>query len=183
MVDLPTCKTVMRKKTKARKKYIDPDAFYTARRRAGLDVINTADLLQVDPRTIRNWENGVCKIPYAAFRLLRMSAGYSILHGEWSGWGFHNGTLYAPEGRGFKPYELRYISTYISLAKHFLKLKQENQATFGGANFVSNHPTSLPKFSPTLRNPPRGSPPAELVPPHPLASKRVEGTWVENAAA
>lgn len=182
MVDLSTSETTMRKKKKPRE-YIEPDAFYTARRRAGLDVINTADLLQVNPRTIRNWENGVCKIPYAAFRLLRMSAGYSLLHADWAGWGFHNGTLFAPEGRSFKPYELRYLSTYISLAKHFLKLKQEQQATFGGANFVSNPPTSLPEFSPTLRSPPRGSHPAELGAPHPLAPKRAEKTWVESEAA
>lgn len=124
MVDLPTCQAVMRTKTKANK-YIDPDAFHLARRKAGLTVKQTAIELNVNEHTIRNYENGAVQIPYPSFRLLRLLAGYSLLGKKWEGWGFHQNKLWTPEGRSFEAHELRYIATYISLARQFLKSKRQ----------------------------------------------------------
>lgn len=78
MVDLPTCQAVMRTKTKVNK-YIDPDAFHLARHKACLTVKQTAIELNVNERSIRNYENGAVQIPYPLFRLLRLLAGYSFL--------------------------------------------------------------------------------------------------------
>lgn len=110
----------MSTKTKARK-YIDPDAFNLARRKAGLTVKQASIELDVNERTIRNYENGAVQIPYPSFRLMRLLAGYSLLGKQWEDWGFHQNKLWSPEGRSFEAHELRYIATYISLARHFLK--------------------------------------------------------------
>ncbi len=123
MVDLPTCKTAMRTKSKARK-YIEPDAFHLARRRAGLTMMQAADLLEVDIRTVCNWENESCKIPYAAFLLMHMAAGYALQGKAWEGWALWDGKLYTPSGRSFQAHELEYVGTYISLARHFLKTRE-----------------------------------------------------------
>ncbi len=110
----------MRPKNKARK-YIDPDAFNLARRKAGLTVKQAAVELNVNERTVRNYENGAVQIPYPSFRIMRLLAGYSLLGKKWEGWGFHQNKLWTPEGRSFEAHELRYIATYVSLASAFLK--------------------------------------------------------------
>lgn len=128
MVDLSTCKTVMRKSKKARE-YIDPDAFHLARRKAGLTVQRAAIELDVNERTIRNYENGAVRIPYPAFRLMRLLAGFQLvttgrhLKSNWDDWCFWQNKLWTPDGRSFEPHELRYVATYISLARHFLKTR------------------------------------------------------------
>lgn len=120
MVDLPTCETAMRNKSKARK-YIDPEGFYIARRRAGLSMMQAAELLEVDIRTIRNWENGSVRIPYAPFRLMRMHGGYALLGKAWEGWALWGEKLFTPSGRSFEPHELQYVGNYITMARFWLK--------------------------------------------------------------
>ena len=118
----------MQSKKQARK-YIEPDDFYLARRKAGLTVHMAAEQLRVTDRTIRNYENGSCRIPYSAFRLMRLLGGYSLCgvtclkRDSWDGWSFGQNKLWSPEGRSFEVHELRYVATYISIARHFLELK------------------------------------------------------------
>lgn len=76
-----------------------------------------ANELGVDERTIRNWERGASRIPYSAFRLLRLMAGYKLMGKEWEDWSIGQGKLWTPEGRSFAPHELRYVATYISVAR------------------------------------------------------------------
>src|SRR5690606_22153509 len=99
MVDISTGQTAMRNQKKRR--WIDPEGFYLARRRAGLTVGATADMLDVTERTIRNWENGKAAIPYAALRIVRMAAGYQLVGKDWDGWVIWRGQLWTPENRGF----------------------------------------------------------------------------------
>ena len=113
----------MRTKKKPRK-YIDPEGFYVARRRAGLTMMKVADILEVDIRTVRNWENGSSKIPYAAFRLMRMAGGYALLGKAWEGWALWQGKLFTPAGRSFEPHELQYVGNYIAMARLFLKSRE-----------------------------------------------------------
>lgn len=80
--------------------------------------------LDVNVRTIRNYENGAVRIPYPCFRLMRSLAGFWLPDGIWSDWSFHKGRLYSPEGRSFEAYELRYVSTFISIARHFMKTRK-----------------------------------------------------------
>ena len=113
----------MRTKSKARK-YIEPEGFYVARRRAELTMMQVAELLEVDIRTVRNWENSSCKIPYAAFRLMRMAGGYSLLGKAWEGWALWQGKLFSPAGRSFEPHELQYLGNYIAMAHLFIKSRE-----------------------------------------------------------
>ncbi len=125
MVDLPTGKTLMRKLKKQRK-YIDPDAFYLARRQAGLTVLEAAIELNVSERTIRNYENGAVTIPYPSFRLMRLLGGYALvavskrLGDDWQDWSFWQNKLWSPEGKGFDVQNLRYLSTYMQIARRAL---------------------------------------------------------------
>jgi transcriptional regulator with XRE-family HTH domain len=141
--------------TKSKKrKYIDPEGFYVARRRSGLTMEQTADLIDVDIRTIRNWENGSVRIPYCAFRLMRLLGGYALLGKEWEGWAFWDGKLFSPAGRSFLPHELLYISHYISMARLFIKSNKAinaDSSAHGRANARQHADKSLNDDSSGLR--------------------------------
>ena len=57
--------------------------FREARYTCFLSVSGCADLLRVSERTIRNWESGKVRIPYAAFKLMRLLRGGKVLGDEW----------------------------------------------------------------------------------------------------
>lgn len=159
MVDLPTCKAAMPAK-KAKRRWIDREQFHVARRRAGLDVVAAADMLAVTERTIRNWENGTSAIPYAAFRVVRMAAGYQLLGDEWEGWTLWRGRLWTPENRSFMPHELRYIANYLWIAREWIRERQAANAAAAGA---ANPP--IPEVSPVAGAKASTPPPASRVPP------------------
>jgi DNA-binding transcriptional regulator YiaG len=56
--------------------YIDPNDFYLMRRRACLNTLETSKLLDVTHKTLQNWEKGRVRIPYTAFRTLKIEVGY-----------------------------------------------------------------------------------------------------------
>jgi transcriptional regulator with XRE-family HTH domain len=161
MVDLSTCEAVMQPK-KNHRRWVDREQFYVARHRAGLDVVSAADMLGVNERTIRNWENGTSAIPYAAFRLMRMAAGYQLLGKEWEGWTLWRGLLWTPENRSFAPHELRYIANYLSMARHWIRERQAARAAAADAA-TSNPPAGL--VSPLASAKAGTLPPASRVPP------------------
>lgn len=109
--------------------------------------------LDVNIRTIRNYENGVVRIPYPAFRLMRLLAGYNLvssgrqLKSNWDDWSFWKNKLWTPDGRSFEPHELRYVATYISLARHFLTTREATpleHSTIGAVTVIeiSGAPTA-----------------------------------------
>lgn len=159
MVDLHTCKAAMPAK-KAQRRWIDREQFHVARRRAGLDVVAAADMLAVTERTIRNWENGTSAIPYAAFRVVRLAAGYQLMGDEWEGWTLWRGRLWTPENRGFAPHELRYIANYLWMAREWMRERQAASAAAAGA---ANPPIS--EISPVASAKASTPPPASRVPP------------------
>lgn len=120
MVDLPASQAVMPTQ-KTKRQWVDGEDFYVARRRAGLTPGQAAEMLQVTTRTLRNWENGSSRIPYAAYRLMRLSAGHALVDKAWDGWSIHQGVLYSPAGRGFEPYQLNYLANYMWMARQWLK--------------------------------------------------------------
>lgn len=81
-------------------------------------------MLQVTTRTLRNWENGSSRIPYAAFRLMRLFGGHCLMGKAWEGWSMWNGALWTPEGRRFEQHELRYLTHYLWMARHWLAERQ-----------------------------------------------------------
>lgn len=131
MVDLPTGQTTMRTKNKARG-FIEPSAFTLARKQAGLTVHQAANELDVNVRTIRNYENGAVRIPYPAFRLMRLMGGYALLGvtgrvgDDWAGWSFWRNQLWSPECKGFEVSHLRYFGTYLQIARQALAARSRS---------------------------------------------------------
>lgn len=80
-----------------------------------------AEMLDVDEKTIRNWEGGKSPIPYAAYRLMRLAGGYKLIDAGWEGWAIWQGKLYSPSGRSFEPYELNYLANYMQMARYFIQ--------------------------------------------------------------
>lgn len=85
-----------------------------------LTIDEVAKTLQVTSRTVAHWERGSARIPYAAYRLLRMKANGEFLNKAWEGWTVRGDALYSPTGRAFKPYELTYIANYFTMARYWL---------------------------------------------------------------
>lgn len=109
--------------------YVDRAAFHLERRTAGLSQKETAAFLGVTERTLRNWENGSHRIPYPAFRLLRMRAGGIVHAPGWEGWRFNpDGALISPDGRSFKSWELYHLRHVFSMAQHFRQQHSNKRA-------------------------------------------------------
>lgn len=82
--------------------WADPERFRVERMTAGLTQKQAAAYLGVSVRSVYNWETGVNRVPYPAFKLIRMRAK-AIVHVEgWDGWCFaRDGSLGMPDGRSF----------------------------------------------------------------------------------
>jgi hypothetical protein len=98
---------------------IDAAAFADVRIICGLDVGRAARLLHVAPRTVRRWESGRCRVPYAAFRLLRLMAAGRVLCGPWREFSVRGETLWTPEGKAFKAHELAYLWLTFAMARRW----------------------------------------------------------------
>ena len=102
--------------------WADPERFYVERVTSGMTQKQAAEYLGVSVRTMRNWETGCNRIPYPAFKLVRMRAG-AIVHVEgWEGWRFaRDGALVTPDGRSFQPWELQNLQLVVSLARRYME--------------------------------------------------------------
>lgn len=95
--------------------------------RAGLSREKAADMLDVTLKTIKNWENGMSSIPYAAFKVMRLWGGYFPTEPGWEDWCIWRGKMYSPEGRSFEPHELRYIGNYFAMARFWIAEREKRQ--------------------------------------------------------
>jgi hypothetical protein len=86
---------------------------------AGLDRPATAALLGVTERTVRNWEARRAKVPYSAFKLLRILSGYALPGAAWRGWSIRGDTLWSPTGRGFEAASMGYLSLVFAMAQQW----------------------------------------------------------------
>ena len=64
-------------------RYIHPEDFRELRHDADLTRKQAADLLDVAVRTAQNWEIGGARIPWMAFRMLRILTGYALPGKAW----------------------------------------------------------------------------------------------------
>ena len=105
--------------------WADPEQFRIERKTAGLTQRKAADYLGVSLRTVRNWETGANRVPFPAFKLIRMRAK-AIVHVEgWDGWRFaRDGALVTPDGRSFQPWELQNLQLVVSLARRYVEDRQ-----------------------------------------------------------
>lgn len=97
--------------------------FREARLTAGMGVGACADLLRVSERTIRNWEAGAVRIPYASYKLLRVLRGGRYLADPiWRDYRVVRETLITPEGHRFHAGDLAWWSLLIRRARAFSDL-------------------------------------------------------------
>jgi transcriptional regulator with XRE-family HTH domain len=97
--------------------WVDPQDFKDLRRQSGLTRKQTACALDVTGRTIQNWETGGARIPWMAYRMLRILRGYALPGKDWEGWMIDGETLYAPNGRRFTGSELQHIEQVFGMAR------------------------------------------------------------------
>lgn len=105
--------------------WADPARFHVERLTAGLTQKQAAEYLGVTVRSIRNWETGVNRIPYPAFKLVRMRAKAIVQVEGWEGWRFaRDGALVTPDGRTFLPWELQNLQLVVSLARRYIEARK-----------------------------------------------------------
>lgn len=99
------------------RRWIDPQDFSDLRKLAGLTRMEAAAALDVTGRTIQNWETGGARIPWMAFRMLRILTGFSLPGEFWEGWTLRGRQLFSPAGRAFDAVWLLHIESVYAQAK------------------------------------------------------------------
>jgi DNA-binding XRE family transcriptional regulator len=102
--------------------WIDPHHFADIRKQAGLTRLQAAEALNVTKRTIQNWETGGARIPWMAFRMLRILRGVALPGVEWEGWTIRKHQLFAPNGRSFDAVWLQNNEHVFAQAKLFRQM-------------------------------------------------------------
>jgi DNA-binding XRE family transcriptional regulator len=101
----------------SRRRWIDPQDFADLRKQAGLTRKEAAQELDVTPRTIQNWETGGARIPWMAYRMLRILPGYALPGEFWEGWTVRGRDLINPAGRTFDANWLEHVELIYSQAR------------------------------------------------------------------
>jgi hypothetical protein len=83
----------------------------------GLSRADCAKFLHVTERTLHNWESGRHDIPFAAYKLLRLSCGIDLPGASWAGWSISGGMLWTPEGFGLDPRDAAWWSLLVRRAQ------------------------------------------------------------------
>ena len=105
-----------RRKSPSRQRPVTAERFHEARQLCRLTIAATAQLLRVSERTVLNWESGHCRIPYAAYRLMRIARGGQFWGEQWEGWFVRDDVLWSPEGHAFRPQDSRWWGLLIRQA-------------------------------------------------------------------
>lgn len=98
-------------------RWIESQDFRDLRRQAGLTRREAAAVLDVTGRTVQNWETGGARIPWLAYRMLRILQGYALPGSDWEGWTVHGDTLIAPNGRHFTANELQHLEQVFAMSR------------------------------------------------------------------
>lgn len=77
---------------------------------------DAAKLLRVSLGTIHNWEAGIVRVPYTAFKLMRLMRGGKVLGPDWRDFFVHGERLITPEGHEFNRADLAWWSLLIRQA-------------------------------------------------------------------
>lgn len=99
------------------RRWVSAQDFADLRKQAGMTRKEAAKALDVTPRTIQNWETGGARIPWMAYRMLRILRGFALPGDFWEGWTVRGGELFAPNGRSFDARYLESIEYVFSQAR------------------------------------------------------------------
>lgn len=102
--------------------------FREARLQCCLSVDGCADLLQISARTVRNWEAGAVRIPYAAYKLMRVMRGGKLLGPPWRNFYIRGNRLVTPEGHSFEAGELSWWSLLVRQAREFQRIMRDRRS-------------------------------------------------------
>lgn len=139
----------MAKRRYKRKPYkpVSYERFRETRLIAGMSRKEAAKLLFVTLRTVQLWEAGKVKIPYAAFRLLRIHTGYDLPGDAWKGFSLFGDTLkITPDGKNVAAGDLRYLSLTFAMARQWHKeyaAKQSAERARRACEREASAPTNL----------------------------------------
>lgn len=128
-----------KRKKRPRINVVAPERFREARLTCFLNVAAAAKLLRVTEKTLHNWETGKTRIPYAAYKLMRIMRGGELpgVGDSWAGWQFTwNEVLISPEGHRFKPHEFSWLHLLIEQAKFWQQHRKEHHAKAAAAALV-----------------------------------------------
>ena len=101
-----------------------------------LTIEQAAKLLRLSERTLHNWEAGRVRIPYAAYKLIRILRGYELPGDAWKGYRLIGDTLWSPENLPFHASDARWWSLTVCMAHEYRKqskLKQASRSDENGA--------------------------------------------------
>jgi len=131
--------------TRQRRCYIDPCRFQATRKSAALTLQACADLLCVAKRTVINWEKGRSRIPYSAFKLVRIMRHYELPE-PWDGWRIYRGELWSPADQVFSLSGMGYLALVFQTARAYKTLaRQVASRPSPVANESGQGNTSCPK--------------------------------------
>jgi len=92
-----------------------------------LSTTEAAKLLRVSERTLHNWEKGRVRIPYAAFKLMRILRGFELPGHHWKGYRLIGDTLWSPEGLAFKAADHYWWSLTVRMAHEFRSIMAQRR--------------------------------------------------------
>lgn len=107
---------------------ITAQRFAAARAGCFLTVEQAAKLLRVSERTLHNWEAGRVRIPYAAYKLIRILRGYELPGDAWKGYRLIGDTLWSPENLPFHAADARWWSLTVQMAHEYRRQSKAKQA-------------------------------------------------------
>ena len=102
---------------KSSRRWISPQDFIDLRKQAGMTRKDAAKALDVTPRTVQNWETGGARVPWMAFRMLRILRGYALPGVHWQGWTVRGHELFNPAGRSFDAVWLQNVEHVFAQAR------------------------------------------------------------------
>lgn len=119
--------------------------FRTARAVCCLSVPEAAQLLRVSERTIQYWESGRVRVPYSAYKLMRILRGYELPGHAWRGYTLRGDTLWSPEGLPFKAADHRWWSLTCRMAAEFRSMAAARRLAGPGSYGLVLSSTSRPR--------------------------------------
>ena len=110
-----------RRRRLSRRWFVSPAGFRDLRLSCLLTQRAAAGFLGVGVSTVRRWDRGQRRVPWAVVRLLRLlrQGDLGSLAPAWAGWTVHGGTLRSPEGRVFEAHALAWWSLLVAQARAF----------------------------------------------------------------
>lgn len=129
---------------------MNPEAFREARQQARFDLAACAASLGVQTRTVRYWEAGQRRIPYAAFRLLQIVAGRCLPWPGWDGFMVVGRHLVSPEGHRYTAGDLAWLSLTFRQAEAFRSMREQLEAARKKPFGIKARATCLRRDKPRL---------------------------------